>query len=238
MKIYAEELFLYNFIIDFSALYCTAIIWNARGRPVLCAAAANIIYIAYTAFWGLHPAIGLFLQVLAVLFGSKPQNIRQFIGMSVTVMLLNFFAGCLTMGLMAVFDMSPLIAALPCALLIFTVKRADKSVRLSKISGIYRIKLEKDGVFADLDALADTGNRLEINGRPVIAADKAALLPLYTSADTFTANCAAVSGEGEILCFYADMHINGKTVKNICAAVSNVPINGAYNAVIDPQLLL
>ncbi len=239
MKICAEALFLYGLITDHCVLSCVKTLWRSRGRPFLCAVLINTVYILLIPFTGLYPAAPYILLSAAVILSMRPKGLGAILGMPLTAALIDFLISSITLGLMAVFNTGAYIAALPCFLVWFTVKKADKSIRLSRISGIYSIRLEKDGRFADISALADTGNALYINGRPVVAADSALLLPLCADKkDMFAAKCSTVSGESEILCFYADLSVNGKTIKNICAAISAVPINGPYNAVINPELLI
>ncbi len=239
MKICAETLFLYGLAIDYCVLSSVKTLWHARGRPFLCAFLINVLYISLVPFTGLFPAASYILLSAAVMLSMRSKIRGSFLGMALTAALIDFLISSITLGLMAVFNVGAYIAALPCFLVWFTVKKADKSIRLSKISGIYSIRLEKDGRFADISALADTGNALYINGRPVVAADSTLLLPLCTDKnDMFAAKCSTVSGESEILCFYADLSVNGKTIKNICAAISAVPINGPYSAVINPELLI
>lgn len=239
MKICAEALFLYNFIIDYAVLYSAAVIWHARGRPLISSLLLNAVYLVLTYFFGLYPPIPYLLLICGVKFGFAHKSAAALWGMLLTVCICEFLIGSITLGLMAVFDTGAGIVVLPCSLLMFTVKRADKSVKLAEVSGIYKIRLETGGHYVVLDALADTGNSLYIEKKPAIIADEAALLRLTEqNPQLYKAKCTTVAGESELDYFYADMVFCGKKTKNVCAAISKAPISGTFNAVINPELLL
>ncbi len=237
MTLYGDIFFLYNVVTDYAVLKSASIMWRGRGRPFLWCILINFIYMAAVYFVGINFITPYLLLAAAVVFGLAPKDTKRFWGMLATVLILGFLLGSLSLGIMAVFDTGGTAALFPACILLFVTYRADKSIYLNKLSGIYPITLTANGHTVALTAFVDSGNKLKINGRTVVAADRDALSPILPYIDEFfTAPCKTVSGESELTCFYADMTANGKTANTI-VAVSQSPINDGFNALINSEFL-
>ena len=238
MEVYGDIFFLYNLVTDYAVLKSAAIIWHGRGRPFLCCVAVNIIYTAIVYFFGLYALTPYILLAAAVFFGLKPKKAPHFAAMLLTVWVLCFITGSLSLGIMTLFDTGTAAVLLPAVVLLAAVSRAEKSVYLSRLSGIYPVELSVTGKKVFLDALVDSGNTRRVGEKSVIVADRSALAPLLPHIGTFfTAQCVTVSGTGELCCFYADAAVNGKTHENACVAISGVPIEGGFDALISAEII-
>lgn len=116
------------------------------------------------------------------------------------------------------------------------------------------ITVTVDGKEIKLRAIADTGNSLEdiFSDSDIIIADKSKVVSLFGNIDCLENSqyahlyrllpCNTVSGNSSLdgfRCEKASLKVNGKKIllKKPILAVSKVPLNDDYNAIINPKIL-
>ncbi len=117
-----------------------------------------------------------------------------------------------------------------------------------------KILVTADGKQISLNAIADTGNSLEdiFSDSDIIIADKAKVISLFGDIHPFDDSkyahlyrllpCNTVSGDGSLegfRCEKATVEADGKRIvlNKPILAVSKVPLNEDYNAIINPKIL-
>ncbi len=238
MQLYGDIFFLYNLIMDYIVLKMTLILWGSgKNRLFLWCIAANICYTASVCVIGISPVMPFVFLAAALFFGARPHTPLRFFGMLITAYSVTFLLGSLSLGAMALFGLDGSVTVIFATVLLFLLKKISDSPKLCEISGLHRLEIFSGGKSVVLTALSDSGNGLEINGSPVVIADKKAVSPLLPYIkDTFPHPCRTVTGEAELICFYADTKIDEKTGRN-CIAISSTPINGSFEALINTELL-
>ena len=142
MQLYGDIFFFYNLVMDYIVLKMTALLWDSRQHGLfLWCVGANILYLLTVIFIGLYPILPCMFLALAVIFALRPKGILKFVGMILTTYLLTFMLGSLSLGLTAVFNADFPCVIIPGLLLLSALKKINKSVHLSRISGLYPLEI-------------------------------------------------------------------------------------------------
>ena len=200
--IYMDVLVALNWFLDYALLCGTARLLHIackRRRLVLgslCGALLSAVLVLPT----LPRAVALPLRLLSAVpvvwaaFGKSP--VKRFLARLAAFFLLSTaLAGVVLAavfwlapkGLRVIngvvyYDVPPLLLALLTALFYGILCLYERGSRLRRFGGEYRLRLRDGGGERELRALYDSGNRLveSFSGRPVIVADRSAVLPLLT----------------------------------------------------------
>ncbi len=137
-------------------LSAVPVVWTAFGRSPVKRFLARL-----AAFFLLSTALAG--VVLAAVFWLAPKGLRVINGV-------------------VYYDVPPLLLALLTVLFYGILCLYERGSRLRRFGGEYRLRLRDGGGERELRALYDSGNRLveSFSGRPVIVADRSAVLPLLT----------------------------------------------------------
>lgn len=237
-QFYADTYFIYNLAADHAVISAAACIWGRKGRVFGRVFLIDLICTLFITLFGLYAVLDYIALAAAVIFCLKPKKITEFAAMLLTVYLLGFLLGSLSLGLMCLLGANEFIMLVPAVLMILVIRRMAKSKRLAELTGVYPLVIELNGRTAAFDALADSGNKLRVKSAPVIIVDKTAaaeLLPCVT--DVFFTDCTSVTGREKLMCFYAAARIGEKYIKNACIAASAGNIEGGFNALFNAEML-